>query len=52
MTQVDHEEGICGQSFSAEIVHLWTKAINITFGLNPGSKISDGWVQCVSDIIA
>jgi len=31
---------------------IWTKAINSTYGLNPGSKISDGWDHCVGDIIA
>jgi hypothetical protein len=52
MTQVAHEEDICGQNFSAEMVHLWTKTVNITYGLNPGSKISDGWDHYVGDIIA
>jgi hypothetical protein len=52
MTQVDHEEDTCGQIFSAEIVHLGTKAINIIYGLNRGSKTSDGWYHRVADITA
>jgi hypothetical protein len=52
MAQVNHGEDICSQNFSAEMLHLWTKALNNTYGLNPGSKVSDGWDHCVGDILA
>ena len=32
--------------------YIWTKAINSTYGLNTGSKVSEGWDHCVGDITA
>jgi hypothetical protein len=37
--------------FSVPKWYMRTKAINSTYGLNPGSKISDGWDHSVGDIV-